>query len=369
MGKSVNIKAIALLSGGLDSSLAIRLMLDQGIEVEAVHFVSLFNGTAPEKPSLLRPLRVARQLGVPLKPIRFTAEQLAILRDPAHGFGSAMNPCIDCHMAMLRLAAERMRATGAQFLVTGEVVGQRPMSQRSFVLNRISEETGLGGLLLRPLSAKLLPPTIPEEKGWVDRERLLDIYGRSRKRQLALARDYGLTEHSSPAGGCLLTDPGFAARLRDCFHHLAGAEPDLNDLHLLKLGRHFRLDPATRVVVGRVHRENVTLYTFSRPTDLLLTTRDAPGPTALLRCAGTSGGTGVPPVGDTGKMPVPPGNRPTEEHIRTAAALTARYSKLRAQPLVAIAITPGRSQPAPASRVVEVVPAEDAVAEKLRVRA
>ncbi|MBM4040059.1 MAG: hypothetical protein FJ290_16260 [Planctomycetes bacterium] len=368
----MRVKAIALLSGGLDSSLAIRLMLDQGIEVEALHFVSIFNATAPEKPSLLRPLRVARQLGVPLVPMRFTAEQLALLRDPAHGFGSQMNPCIDCHMAMLRLAAERMRETGAQFLVTGEVLGQRPMSQRSFVLHQIAKDTGLGGLILRPLSAKLLPPTIPEEKGWVDRERLLDIYGRSRKRQLELARHYALTEHGSPAGGCLLTDPGFAARLRDYFGHLAGAEPDLNDLHLLKYGRHFRLDAATRVIIGRVHRENVTVYTFSRPADLLLTTRDAPGPTALLRCA-TVGLSDRAAEAESARLGKPAvallRGSESDEHIRTAAALTARYSKLRAQPLVAISVTPGRSHPGPASRVIEVAPSEDAAADERRIGA
>ncbi|HUT35129.1 MAG TPA: hypothetical protein VNE39_16680 [Planctomycetota bacterium] len=336
------IQAVALLSGGLDSALAIRLVRDQGVEVEALHFVSVFNGTAPDTPGLLRALRVARQLGVPLRPVRFTREQLRIVRRPPHGYGSQMNPCIDCHMAMLRRAAERMAATGARFLVTGEVLGQRPMSQRGFALAQINKETGLGGLILRPLSAKLLPPTLPEEEGWVDRERLLDIHGRSRKVQLELARRYGITEHGTPAGGCLLTDPGFAARLRDYFGHLGEAEPDLNDIHLLKLGRHFRLDPATRVIVGRVHRENVTLYTFSRPSDLLLTTRDAPGPLALLR--GVS----------------------SEEHVRTAAALTARYSKLRGQPLVAVSITPGRSQPTAASRVIEVAPIDDAAADRLR---
>jgi hypothetical protein len=257
-----------------------------------------------------------------------------------------------------------MRATGARFLVTGEVLGQRPMSQRGFALAQIGKETGLAGLILRPLSARLLPPTLPEQEGWVDRERLLDIHGRSRKRQLELARHYGLTEHGSPAGGCLLTDPGFAARLRDYFGHLGGAEPDLNDIHLLKLGRHFRLDAATRVIVGRVHRENVTLYTFSRPTDLLLTTRDAPGPTALLRCGTAAPGCaeGKGPRGVTAE-----GGCATCPHVRTAAALTARYSKLRGQPRIAIAICPGRSAPTPASPVIEVAPIEDAAADELRV--
>jgi len=360
----VAIKAVALLSGGLDSSLAIRLVQEQGVEVEAVHFVSVFNSTAPERPSLLAALRVARRLGARAKTILFTREQLGIVRNPAHGYGSNMNPCIDCHMAMLRGAAERMRQTGAQFIVTGEVVGQRPMSQRAFALGQIDKETGLGGLILRPLSARLLPPTIPEKEGWVDRERLLDIKGRSRKVQLELAARYGLTEHSSPAGGCLLTDPGFSARLRDLFAACGGAEPDLGDIHLLKVGRHFRLDAATKAIVGRLHRENAVIETFSRPTDLLLTTRDAPGPTALLRC-----GTAAPGCAQRGFPPgiTAEGGCATCEHVRTTAALTARYSKLREAPSVAIAVRAGRGGPAEADRTIEVAPIQDAAAQALRI--
>ena len=335
-------KAIALLSGGLDSSLAIRVVQEQGVEVEGVHFVSVFNATAPDTPGLLRALRVARQLGVKATTVDFTHEQLELVQRPAHGYGSNMNPCIDCHMAMLRRAAERMRATGASFIVSGEVVGQRPMSQRSHVLRQIDQETTLGGLILRPLSAKLLPPTLPELEGWVDRDKLFDISGRSRKRQLELAAHYGITEHASPAGGCLLTEPGFAARLRDLIG-IADAELDLYDVHLLKVGRHFRLDPATKVVVGRNERENATVHTFSRPTDLSMTTRDAPGPTALLR-------------GDA-----------SPDHVLTAAALTARYSKLRDQPTVAIKVGPGRKGEAPEVQVVEVVPIDDTRAKALRI--
>jgi len=339
----MGIKAVALLSGGLDSSLAIRLVQEQGVEVEGVHFVSVFNRTAPGRASLLTALRVGRQLGVSVRTVNFTREQLAIVRNPPHGYGANVNPCIDCHMAMLRRAAERMRAIGGHFLVSGEVVGQRPMSQRSFVIHQIDRETGLGGLILRPLCAKLLPPTIPEEEGWVDRGLLLDIQGRSRKRQLELAARYGITEHSSPAGGCLLTDPGFAARLRDLLKATGGDDLDLNDIHLLKVGRHFRLDPATKAIVGRNERENATIFTFSRPTDLLMTTRDAPGPTALLR---------GPHAGD---------------HVRAAAALTARYSKLRERPSVAIEIRAGRKGPGGGVQVVETAPIDDAAGQSLRI--
>ncbi len=340
----MSIKAVALLSGGLDSSLAIRVVQEQGVEVEGLHFVSVFNGSAPERPGLLTALRVARQLGIRAVTANFTREQLALVRCPAHGYGANLNPCIDCHMAMLRRAAEHMRAIGAQFLVTGEVVGQRPMSQRRAVLGAIDRETGLGGLILRPLSAKLLPPTLPEQEGWVDRERLLDIQGRSRKRQLELAARYGITEHASPAGGCLLTDPTFAARLRDLLGAAGDGDLDLFDVHLLKVGRHFRLGPRTKAIVGRNERENATIYTFSRPSDRLLLLRDALGPTTLLR------------------------GEPSAESLRTAAALTVRYSRLRGEPCAATGIWPGRRvSDEPALEVIVVPPISDPDADRLRI--
>ncbi|MFP4057467.1 MAG: tRNA 4-thiouridine(8) synthase ThiI [Candidatus Brocadiia bacterium] len=338
------LKAVALLSGGLDSSLAIRLVQDQGVEVTGLHFVSVFNGTAPERAGCLVALRAARQLGVPFQAVSITHEHLELVRAPRHGYGANLNPCIDCHILMLRRAAERMAALGARFLLTGEVLGQRPMSQRRSVLQRIDREAGLRGLVLRPLSARLLSPTVPESEGWVDRQRLLDLSGRSRKPQLQLARRYGITEHATPAGGCLLTEPGFAARLRDLLAVLPGGEPlDLYAVHLLKVGRHFRLDPATKAIVGRCERENGVITTFSRPADLLLTTRDAPGPTTLLS-------------GDL-----------AHEHVRAAAALTARYSKLRDQPAVAVTIRPGRAPEQATQRVVETPPIDDVAAASLRI--
>ena len=201
-------KAVALLSGGLDSMLAVKLMLVQGVDVLALHFCRS-STAAPSPAAASRRARPRDALGVPLRLIDFTAEQLELIENPPHGFGSAANPCIDCHMAMLSRAAGIMKEVGADFIVTGEVVGQRPMSQRRFALGIIDNATGLGGNILRPLSAKALSPTEAEEKGLVDRERLEGIIGRTRTRQMELAREFGITAYPTPAGGCLLTDPEF----------------------------------------------------------------------------------------------------------------------------------------------------------------
>lgn len=270
-------KAIALLSGGLDSTLAIKLIQEQGIEVLAVNFTSPFcccdgKGSCP-KSSVV----VAENLGVPLKLIGLGDEYLEIIRAPKHGYGKNLNPCLDCRILILSKAHEYMKETGASFLVTGEVLQQRPMSQNRRAIGVIERESGLAGLILRPLSAKLFDPTIPEKEGWVDRERLLDISGRSRRRQLAMTKELGVSGYSCPAGGCLLTDSIFARKLRDLM------ESELMDLWsagVLRHGRYHRISDGFKLIVGRNHQENERLLGLARPECVLLEPVDK-GPTAL----------------------------------------------------------------------------------------
>lgn len=244
-------RALVLLSGGLDSLLAARLLLEQGIDVTGVNFVTpFFTGRGREG---RWPERAARALGCELRVVALGADYVEMLRAPRHGRGRGMNPCEDCHGFMLRRAGELLEREGADFVASGEVLGQRPRSQRRRSLERIAAECGLGDRLLRPLSARLLEPTRPERQGLVDRERLLDIRGRSRKRQLELAARWGLTEFSAPAGGCSLTDPHVSRRLRDLFE--LGPEPDNAALRQCLFGRHFRLRPDLKAVLGRNQAE------------------------------------------------------------------------------------------------------------------
>lgn len=299
----MQVKAISLLSGGLDSTLATLLVVRQGVPVVAVKFVTAFGCDAGEDSSCgFDASTLAGRFGFELKLCPMGEEYVEMVKAPAHGWGKNMNPCVDCRIMMLRWGRELMQETGAGFIVTGEVLDQRPMSQTRSMLAAVERETGLEGLLLRPLSAKLLPPTIPEARKWVDRERLLDISGRSRKRQLELAREFGLTpeEFGQPAGGCLLTDPGFSTRLRDLWDHDAAA--GISDIQLLKVGRHFRVDAASKIIVGRNEGENGTIEALRRSGDVLLKPKDVPGPSVILR------------------------GRLDDARIRLAAALTRRYS-------------------------------------------
>jgi tRNA-specific 2-thiouridylase len=289
----MKVKGIALFSGGLDSTLAFKVMEEQGIEVLGITFETPFFDSARARAS-------ARMIGLPLTVLNITEEHLQMLHAPRYGYGKNLNPCIDCHTLMLKIAGRKMEEEGADFVFTGEVLGQRPMSQGKQSLAVVAKNAGYPERILRPLSARLLPETAPELEGKVDRKRLLDIQGRGRKQQMAMAVYYGITSYPAPAGGCLLTDPIFTKRLRDLFDR----HPDhsIKDIDLLKVGRHFRLNETTKAVVGRNVRDNNTIERLTVHGDALIRIAQVPGPTVL-----------VPGGGD-------------EEARLLAACLCARYS-------------------------------------------
>lgn len=245
-------KCVAMISGGVDSALAAKLMLEQGIEVHGLYLAMSWGCCEQSKAQAC-----AQQLGIPLMVLSVGEAYLDVIRAPKYGYGSGMNPCVDCRIYMFRIAKRYLEEIGAGFVVTGEVLGQRPMSQMRRPLHLIEADSGLEGLLLRPLSAQCLEPTLPELLGVVDRERLLRIAGRSRETQFHLAKAGGLTGYSQPAGGCLLTDASFARKTRDLFAH--EARPTTKDMELLTIGRHFRLGPSTKIIVGRNELENLQL--------------------------------------------------------------------------------------------------------------
>ncbi len=294
-------KAMVLLSGGLDSTLALTMMKEMGIEVVAVSFKTPFcnfdcgSGACGAKIG-----DTTLKYGVEWKPVSLGEEYLEIVRKPRHGYGSGMNPCVDCRVMMYTRAREMMKELGADFIVTGEVVGQRPMSQNRQALSIIERESGLEGLILRPLSAQLMEPTIPEKEGWVDRSKLLAVEGRSRRTQIQMAKAIGWKEYPNPSGGCLLTEKGFSRRLSDLFSH--ERHPDQNDIDLLKVGRHLRLNGTSKLVVGRDVLENSEISQLARGTDSLVEVEKIPGPVGLLR--GAYG----------------------EPEIERAASIVARYS-------------------------------------------
>ncbi|MEM3783990.1 MAG: hypothetical protein QXY88_03035 [Candidatus Bathyarchaeia archaeon] len=271
------VKALALLSGGLDSTLAVKLILDQGIEVEAINFVTPF---CLCKKGGCGASEVAKKFGIPLKIVSLGDEYLRVIRKPKYGYGRNMNPCIDCRIFMLKEAKKYAREIGASFIFTGEVLDERPMSQHLKALKIIEEEAGLEGKILRPLSAKLLPKTQAEKKGLVDRNKLLDIRGKSRKRQIALAKEFGITDYPCPAGGCLLTYKEFAAKLRDLFKHKKLIS--LMDVQLLKVGRHFRFGK-NKIIVGRNKEENEKLLRLKAQSDYFFEAQGCGSPITLLQ--------------------------------------------------------------------------------------
>lgn len=267
------IKALILLSGGLDSILASKLLLNLGLQVTGVTFESPFWNTQNAQ-------KEAQKLRIDLIILDFERDYLKMLKNPKYGYGSGFNPCIDCHILMIKHAWQYAKKHKFDFVATGEVLGERPMSQNRESLEVVSRESKVRGYLLRPLSAKLLDETIPEKKGWVDREKLLDIKGRSRKTQLELAKKWGIKDFPSPAGGCLLTDPDYSERLRKVFKHWPGFTN--HDAEIIKYGRNFWFGD-TLILVGRHHEDNLKLQNLAQKSDILMKVKDHPGPIALIR--------------------------------------------------------------------------------------
>jgi tRNA-specific 2-thiouridylase len=306
--EAVRMKALALFSGGLDSILAVELIREQGVSVAGICYESPFF-TADKA------IRSARGIGLPLKIVDITERLLKKVLNPIYGYGKGMNPCIDCHTLMFTVAGEMLRQERAHFMISGEVLGQRPMSQNLRSLSTVSHHSGFQDLILRPLSAQLLPETLPEIKGWIEREKLLGLSGRSRRPQIELARRLGIGEYPSPAGGCLLTEKVFTRRLKDLIY--IHESPSRRDLDLLRVGRHFRLNKMAKILVGRDQRENETIDSQTREGDTLLSVESFPGPTGLA----------------TGDL--------SAEDIQLAADITASYSDAPSGQSIAVRVTRG----------------------------
>jgi predicted subunit of tRNA(5-methylaminomethyl-2-thiouridylate) methyltransferase len=266
-------RGLSLFSGGLDSQLAVKVLQRAGAHVEAITFVTPF--FSPDTA-----IKAAKALGVELHLIDFTSDEIALIKNPPHGFGSAMNPCIDCHATMIKRAGEIMLEKGFDFIATGEVVNQRPMSQNKQAMRTVEKSCGFEGRLVRPLSALLLEPTIPETEGLLDRSKLLDLSGRRRERQAELASEFGLVNYPSPGGGCKLTEKGFCKKLKDLMDNEGLDERRLIDL--LLIGRRFRLPGGTGVILGRDSNDNKTLEKVRIESDTLLAPVSVPGPTAII---------------------------------------------------------------------------------------
>lgn len=348
--KPEKIKAVAMLSGGLDSSLAVKIVADQGVEVIGINFNTGFCLTDHKRrmlglgaeidPESVRneALEAGAKWRLPVEIIDISAEYMDILTNPRYGYGSAINPCIDCRIYMQKKAREYMERVGARFLITGEVVGQRPMSQMRKTLRLIEKQSGLEGYILRPLSARILEPTVPEMEGWVDREKLYGISGRSRKPQMELATKLGLLDYPQPAGGCcFLTDHNYARRLQDLFRNQVKKTLTTEQVLLLKVGRHFRINANTKAIVGRNEAENLFLEKNTE-NKVLISCVDVMGPLTVIE-------------GDPG-----------DEEVRLAAALTARYSDGKNDGTVKVRVeTPGRG-----ATLIEAEPLDSFECERMR---
>jgi tRNA U34 2-thiouridine synthase MnmA/TrmU len=293
-------KVVALLSGGLDSQLAIKMMQEQGFDVSAVAIKTPFCDFDCGRGCGFEIRERADDLDVNLKTVYLGDEYIEMLKHPKHGIGAGFNPCIDCRSMMFDAAKKHMEEIGAEFIISGEVLGQRPMSQHAPALKTIEKESDLVGKIVRPLSAALLPETDPEKNGIIKRENLGMIRGRTRRNQLDMAKKYGIENPPNAGGGCLLTEPHFGIKAKDLFSHTKN--PTINDIDLLKIGRHFRLDEETKFIVGRNKDENEMIKAIALPGDILLEAKDFVGPVSILR-------------GSNAK-----------EHLKFASSITLRYS-------------------------------------------
>ena len=336
---------IGLLSGGLDSALAALVVRDAGADVTCLHFFTGFCVTGhnsrigrKDRPIANHALDVAAEIGIPVEMVDISDEYLPMVLAPKHGYGGNMNPCIDCRVFMLDRARRYMEDVRADFVFTGEVIGQRPMSQMRPTLDLTAREAGLEGKLLRPLSAKLLEPTEMEKTGLVDREKLYDFHGRNRRPQLELAEKFGLHRYMQPAGGCCFpTDENYSRKLQHLLDARNGEPLSMDDVYLLGVGRHFRLGPDLKVIVGRDEVENNFLEYYAKSCWSARAT-DFKGPVALV-------------MGD-----------PSEASLSTAASLVARYCDGKREPTVRVELVNVGSH-----YTVEVEPAENDLIEELRI--
>jgi len=331
-------RAVALFSGGLDSTLAILVMKSHGVEVEAIKFLTHFGCDIKDSSSCgADPYAASAQFGFPVKLCHLGQKFVDIVKNPRFGYGKNMNPCIDCRLLMIQEAREYMEMPGADFIITGEVLAQRPMSQMRDTLNRIEAAANIDGRLVRPLSGRLLAPTKPELDGLIKREWLLDIAGRSRKRQMLLAKEFGLEKYPNAGGGCWLTERIYSNKLRDLLAYVE--KPDYNDIRLIKLGRHFRLAHNLKLVVGHNQAENQAISTYIKPDDRVLEAIGAGSPIGILR------GVADPAL------------------LALAGSMIARYSDARSLPLATVAVRINGAE----EQQLEVVPAGNEVLERYRV--
>ena len=335
---------IGLLSGGLDSALAAKVVMDAGADVTCLHFFTGFCVTGhnsrigrTDRPIANHALNVAGEAGIPVELVDISDDYLPMVMKPKHGYGANMNPCIDCRVFMIDRAKRHMEDVGADFVFTGEVIGQRPMSQMRPTIDMVEKQTGLQGRLLRPLSAQLMPPTVVEQEGRVDREKLLALNGRSRKPQIELAKKYGVNEFMQPAGGCcFLTDKAYSRKLRDLFEHMGDAQLDMDSVYLLGVGRHFRLSPTVKIIVGRDENENNFLDFYARKNASAQAV-DHKGPIVLIM----------------GEM--------DETHVDTVAGIVARYCQGRQERSVRVELVSNGD-----SRTVNAAPTADEFIEAVR---